>query len=160
MLVFSWDYPNNKRARWWVDGNFFTESRLGDPTGDLARGANDQIYFRTKKGTLAYFQWEKVGQDCDCTIIPVEPKQRPGISNINLQLFPNPTADILNINFTKACADCIVQYEVISIDGKKVMQGQFTENVHAVDVQDLPAGTYQLNVLSEKEKLSKAFTKQ
>ncbi len=160
LQVFSWDYPNNKRAHWWVDDIFFTEKRLGDPTGDLARGANNQIYFRTQDGTLAYFQWEKVSQECDCTIVPVEPKQAINFTDVSLQVFPNPTADILNITFVKACSDCATQYEVLSMDGKKVLQGQFSDDVFSIDVQSLAAGTYQLNILSEKEVFSKPFTKQ
>jgi len=71
----------------------------------------------------------------------------------SLRVFPNPTSDILNVNFTLSSSE-IVDLELINMDGRIVQTLQSIEchsgkNKLSVDVKDLITGAYNLIIKNQ-----------
>ena len=67
--------------------------------------------------------------------------------NFSVNIFPNPTAEIVNLNIEKFKG---VTYHLFTVEGKLLAEAQLTEQLTTVNVGDYPKGTYLLT-LSEKE---------
>ena len=72
----------------------------------------------------------------------------------NLEIFPNPVKDVLTINYDKA----ISQIDVYDLDGKLVKS--FTTVGSTVNVSDLSAGVYMLNMQTEEGLVVKKIVKE
>ena len=80
------------------------------------------------------------------------------LSEIRLEdilLFPNPSDDILNINFIQG------SYRIQIFDLKQVMLKEFSKTYsnQIIDVSDLSKGTYIINFINESSSLSSMFVK-
>ena len=65
----------------------------------------------------------------------------PGFKE-RLEVFPNPTTDVLNIRFTSPNART-ANYQIADLSGKIVQNGEIETNVeNTVDVKDLADGYY------------------
>ncbi len=64
-----------------------------------------------------------------------------GAENVTINMYPNPTTGILNIN-----AENVKEVAVIDVDGKVVM----TENANVVDMTNLSNGVYFVRVISNE----------
>ena len=73
----------------------------------------------------------------------------------DLELYPNPVTDILNIQ----SVDDVVNIKVYSITGTLMNEAQFTE-AGVMDVSRLKAGVYLLQVQTTEELLTRKFIKQ
>ncbi|HLW38930.1 MAG TPA: T9SS type A sorting domain-containing protein, partial [Brumimicrobium sp.] len=60
--------------------------------------------------------------------------------------YPNPTQDVLNISYVEA----IVQVEVYSISGQRVLSQEFDAKDVRIDMTGLSAGTYMVKIATEK----------
>lgn len=63
----------------------------------------------------------------------------------SIQLFPNPTADVLNFN-----SDEVASIEVIDAIGRVVLNGNAIKGQNRFDVNNLPSGIYTLRMFGEK----------
>lgn len=79
--------------------------------------------------------------------VPVS-TERPLVNSQRFAAFPNPTTDLLQLNWQDIT---VTEYTVIDVAGRQLQQGQgrWTERM-TVDVVDLPAGIYflQLNTIN------------
>ncbi|MGB1317350.1 MAG: T9SS type A sorting domain-containing protein, partial [Flavobacteriales bacterium] len=75
-----------------------------------------------------------------------------------LSFFPNPVLDVLNVDLSGT--EETVSFEIVSISGKVVYNQTHSSEQVRIDLNDLSAGMYILNVRSEKESLSKRIIKQ
>jgi hypothetical protein len=77
-----------------------------------------------------------------------------------VKLYPNPTLDaFLNIEFGQAR---FTQFEVWDMQGRQVLRGALdkSRSSHAIDINDLPVGSYVLKLFDEKgESVQKRFVK-
>lgn len=69
-------------------------------------------------------------------------------NNVDVQLYPNPTTDIIAIETSKT----IISGEIYSIDGIKMMSIELKQNT--IDVSELNAGKYFLNLNFSKNRNS------
>lgn len=72
----------------------------------------------------------------------------PGIAEVernSIQLYPNPTADVLNFN-----SDEVASFEVIDAVGRVILTGNSLKGQNRLDVTSLPSGTYTLRTVGEK----------
>jgi len=80
------------------------------------------------------------------------------LSNVNL--YPNPTTDVLNIEL-ELVKDADIEFMVIDMTGKSVFNRNMSRNEGSnkmsFDMNDLPAGIYMMNVISDKEMITKRF---
>lgn len=68
------------------------------------------------------------------------------VRNIQFELFPNPTSDIL---FVKSTGDRISQIRVIDLNGKIIRQlDDINSTTNQIDLNHLPTGTYLVQVVN------------
>lgn len=70
----------------------------------------------------------------------------------DIKIYPNPTSDILNFDSSEK----ITQIEVYDISGRKA---NVTIKANKADVRNLPAGSYMINIKTEKGSVTKQFIK-
>lgn len=92
--------------------------------------------------------WEKIN-DVICNSTSTEDIN----SNNELNVFPNPTSDILNIETYES----ITSVEVFSVDGKSVL---FSENKNQINIQYLNKGIYFARVIIDDEVFVVEFLKE
>lgn len=100
--------------------------RMGDdPTGNLVPFLLNELI------------WNYVNElNCSTSITDVS------LTSEHIQLYPNPTADILNVSIS---AELIGQgYKIINQLGKVVMEGKITKENFLIDVRDIENGMYNL----------------
>lgn len=87
----------------------------------------------------------------------VEKKEDPKEStteSFNINYYPNPTTDLLNIVLAKATESLIIR----SVNGKELLQrANLPEGMIELNVSDYAAGTYILQVVIEGEMTTKKF---
>ncbi|MFT4877656.1 MAG: putative ribosome quality control (RQC) complex YloA/Tae2 family protein, partial [bacterium] len=57
----------------------------------------------------------------------------------NIKIFPNPTSDFLSIKNDKKVE---MNYKIISIDGRTIIQGKSSKQNMQIDLRSLDAGMY------------------
>ena len=161
LQLFGWDFDQSKRRHYWVDNNFFTQDYLADAQAtSLAFGASGQVYYRTKDGSLGYFQWENTNKSCDCETLHANENAQFGLTDaVIVAIFPNPTVGQFKITLKNGCADCRTQFELISANGQRIESGSFEGTEHHLNVETHPAGIYQLNITTDAGHFSKRIIK-
>ncbi len=92
----------------------------------------------------------------DCALSTAEPIEESGL---NVTFFPNPTADRMNIQNNETSFD---RFSVIVFDmnGRVMGSRQFTGVNNTMDFGNLPAGTYNLQLIVGDNAYSKQIVKQ
>lgn len=62
--------------------------------------------------------------------------------------YPNPTTDFINIELQQKN----ISYQLIDLNGKLVLEGQFTNNINKIDLSKQPNGVYGLILVNPKDK--------
>ncbi|TVQ50122.1 MAG: T9SS C-terminal target domain-containing protein, partial [Saprospirales bacterium] len=68
---------------------------------------------------------------------------------IDISIYPNPVSDYLQLDLPSELLNNEVTIEVINIQGQTVQQFRFNGNAEKLNVSNLPAGTYLLNIISD-----------
>src|SRR5690606_11291386 len=69
---------------------------------------------------------------------------------VGIQLFPNPTTELLNLNFSQNIGQ--ISYTIIDINGKPVISNKLaTPSNNILNVANLATGIYTLQVITPKE---------
>lgn len=86
-----------------------------------------------------------------------------GVDEANVtqaQLFPNPAADLLSVTWSEGVSNTLT-YEVLSIDGRVVLNGSLSRAANSIAVANLNPGFYLLKVRNANGTIeSKPFIKQ
>lgn len=161
LQLFGWNNTRTQREHFWVDDNFFTQDYLADMSApSLSFGANGQLFYRTKEGTLGYFQWENSTKGCDCQTIHDGQNQNLDLSvTTSIEAFPNPTMGQLKMTINHFCSSCTYNYELVAANGQRISTGTFEGNEHTINFENQPAGVYQLNISSETDQFTKRIVK-
>ncbi len=78
----------------------------------------------------------------------------------SLVVFPNPARDVINLSFGKMLENTFIQYEIININGQKVIvSGTKGLNNSAIDIGNLPKGVYFLKIYMNDKTASRVFIK-
>jgi hypothetical protein len=108
--------------------------------------ATNQSFTASENGAYAVIVSDGACSDTsDCVTISTV-----GIANEifnHLKVSPNPTRDILSIESDYA----IASVKLIDLSGKVVYDHNFNSNEIQLSLESLPAGFYQLNILSENQ---------
>jgi uncharacterized surface protein with fasciclin (FAS1) repeats len=74
----------------------------------------------------------------------------------SISIYPNPTTDFIfvNRNSEETC-----QYRIVSADGRVVMNGSVAGKTAQLDVNVLPSGIYNIQLVSGSEAISSGFVK-
>ncbi len=78
------------------------------------------------------------------------------LENLNIQLFPNPAHQTLNI---KSNGLLSAPFHVVDMQGKVVMQG-VVQGSEILDITKLESGLYRINLYSQEETISLPFVKE
>jgi hypothetical protein len=141
-----------------TDGVNFTELALVNSTGNgrysfthNAPVANTKNYYRIRqtdangRSVVSDIRWVRFDGD------------------IIVELYPNPAADVLNINFGTALSAKPLVVEIYSATGKQVMRKQVNGGnaTTQLNIAALAAGSYQVRISSNGEvTMTKTFIKQ
>ena len=68
---------------------------------------------------------------------------------VDISIYPNPVSDYLQLDLPSELINQDVTVEVINIQGQTVQQFRFNGNAENLNVSNLPAGTYLLNIISD-----------
>jgi PKD repeat protein len=78
----------------------------------------------------------------------------------NAQLFPNPASNLLLVKWSEEVSNELT-YNVVSVDGRKVLNGSITRDVNSIEVTTLSPGFYLLQVRNSNGSMeTKPFVKQ
>ena len=72
----------------------------------------------------------------------------------NMEVYPNPAQDILNVNGIKGSK---ADLEIYDITGRKIIDRKVNRQNNRIDVSDLNQGTYVIRVHGESESYTKKF---
>lgn len=107
----------------------------------LTSSDNDPTY---GMNTPSFYAVDYVTYDNSATIVE---------NDSDFKLYPNPTSGYLFLDQTSSFNN----YQVFSLDGKIVRNGQLTTNM--LDLSSLPKGSYYISLIGNDTKVSKPFIK-
>jgi len=65
------------------------------------------------------------------------------LAKMGVEIFPNPASSLLHIKHNKP----IVRFELMSLDGRKVLERQMLNNgLESISLDELPSGIYLLKL--------------
>jgi hypothetical protein len=76
-------------------------------------------------------------------------------SDLRFNIYPNPVADILNLDFDTQLSS--PKIEILDINGRLIFSYELNPAKQQVDVSSLPAGTYICRVLAKEGEASRRF---
>lgn len=77
------------------------------------------------------------------------------LTDVEIDIFPNPTSDMLNIESTKA----MKQIMIFNPHGQILQDNKFNSNTQQLDIEDLSPGTYWLKLSTDEGHMYKKFVK-
>lgn len=119
------------------DGSTSTEE---NPTHEFTRNGFFSVTLNALNGSCATSTSQSI-------LIMVTDVERIGNSP-KLSIFPNPTANYLNIALEGQVSKSI-QLRLLSPNGALLQTTQFSGNQHTIDMHDLPQGLYLLQLIGE-----------
>ncbi|HHB79461.1 MAG TPA: T9SS type A sorting domain-containing protein [Saprospiraceae bacterium] len=161
LQLFGWNTERTQRQHFWVDDNFFTQKYLADiQAPSLAFGHGGQLFYRTRHGSLGYFNWEHSSKDCTCRTLHADKEENFNlISDMEIKVYPNPTTGRLLLTLNKGNQDDVYQYELVAANGQSVRKGSFEGKEYSFDFSNEPSGIYQLNIISGTNQYTKRLVK-
>lgn len=77
-------------------------------------------------------------------------------TGLNLQIYPNPTADDLNL-LLKSDNSGILQYHLHDLSGKTISHGLIADDLTKIDMQLYPKGVYLLRIIKKSGEPVQSF---
>jgi hypothetical protein len=118
-------------------------------------------------GSVAY----SVGQTCYTPITETSGSVNEGVQqayeiytvgiaetewNMSLCVFPNPTSDMLILEFNDSFNESL-SYQIFDLLGKQLTYGQIQTKQTQINVRDLAASTYFVNITNHENKTIQSF---
>jgi hypothetical protein len=75
------------------------------------------------------------------------------IETINLEVFPNPTADYIEINLDRNLVERDMELSVYSLEGKKLKSQILSRSSTVIELNSLESGVYLIEVLSSTKRM-------
>lgn len=81
----------------------------------------------------------------------------PGITENQLQIFPNPATTAINIT----CSDCAIgsTLEMYNLNGQKILETQLNQQNETIDIRDFENGVYLVKVIGDRSLSTKRLIK-
>jgi hypothetical protein len=135
------------------DGTLTSSSSVGNQwyfNGEPITGANGKSYKATTSG---YYRVKVFDQACSIDSDSIEVYLTPPVEN-GAWLYPNPTADLVNVKYRAKEDPSSVIVNVYNVLGVKIINGQLTREFRdiysgKVSTSHLPAGVYVVKVEAE-----------
>ena len=110
-------------------------------------GDNNQLYVATSNGNYAV-QVTQNGCTDTSACVSVTGVGITELGEVLYKVYPNPTNNIINIQFEKF--DETTSYEVTSISGQRVLDGRITKRITQLDLTNESKGIYLLKVINNE----------
>ena len=114
-------------------------------------------------GYRSYYRIVARNENGGATLSRVIEVVRPGHALQGARIYPNPTTDMLNLDFEPNAAE-VLQFEIINMVGKQLQEGTLEAQAgaqrHQLSVETLPAGMYSLILYQGAEVVRRKFIKQ
>lgn len=107
--------------------------------------------------TVCQYVYNSCGADTTCISVTINTVGLEELSANAIQLFPNPTKDVVNVSYT---GGVINELSVLTSDGKLVGTYAVKGNTVTIDVHTLPSGIYFVEVVAEGSNVVKRFVKE
>lgn len=130
-------------------GNETVTYLLSGATTGSGNGDANGMLFNVGITTVQYTVADTSGNVDTCSFV-VEVQSCVGINESslnNIEIFPNPTNGIIIVDFSSSVS--LVDYTLMSIDGKTVAQGKFSGTKLMLNLENEPQGIYFLKVENE-----------
>jgi hypothetical protein len=124
----------------------------------------DVMNLHLQDGTITSWNVSTIGYyDYNASLVNIEPILDE-VNNWNLQLFPNPTKDEIQLKYNLSKEEKI-QIALYDLTGKLILEKNLGtknvgENQDNLDLRQLPAGTYICRISGERNSISKQIIKQ
>ncbi|MCP4121498.1 MAG: T9SS type A sorting domain-containing protein, partial [Bacteroidetes bacterium] len=121
------------------------------------QGETGQSYTATVNGNYAVIITDaNCSETSDCISVMTIGVHEAVLSD--LSFYPNPVQNILNVDLSGLEEN--VSFDVVSLSGKVVYSQSYSNEKVRIDLSELGAGMYILNVRTDKESLTKPIIKQ
>ena len=145
--------------------NYPYVSSVIDINGDTVGQGGSLFYFGQIGGTTqtyplpslitdipSNFQANVVFINTDTTCVLSYPCVTTGVENQSeyfAELYPNPSSDRINIQLPNSAHP--INYHILTLDGKELLQGSNIANQSPIDVRQLPEGIYIIQILTSND---------
>ncbi len=122
-------------------------------------GYNDSLFFSLTSSDVGGFGMNTPSYFClDQVVISSQSASVAQVSLLELNVYPNPTTDYINLSIEDQLTDATIQ--IVSTNGQTVNQTNATiTNQTTIDVSNLPKGSYILNLISKGKVFKQQFIK-
>lgn len=136
--------------------NIYSQENINS-TGGKATGANGTVSYSVGQ-TVYNSSSSEQGTVSEGVQQPYEIFVTTGIEwstiNLELEVYPNPTADFLNLKFDQE--EYEYSYQLFNVDGKILKSKRINSKVTQIEMLDLEPSTYFLRII-EKDQIVKSF---
>ncbi len=138
---------NHPGTEYGIYGGLRSTLTVGDIAGD---GGYEMLVGNIKGGLELYKQK---------LYVPVQTKTVVGAGNVVVEVYPNPTAALLNIKWS-GITDAMVNISIINMEGQRLYMATepTADNKSAMDVNMLPAGIYVCILQADGKRYYNKFT--
>ncbi len=114
--------------------------------------ANDLNYY------YFFYNWEIKGDSCISERVPatvfVDPCNNIELYSNDFNIYPNPASDFITIELSKITRSSLIVY---SLDGRQIINLDFSSDKMTLDVSMLTSGTYLLQIINDNGISQKIF---
>jgi hypothetical protein len=111
-------------------------------------------WFGLSAGAQIIYRYDKAGnrkyRGTDLTVTNGRMEAKDSLANANLsfsiQVFPNPTSNVLNIAIQNYPADSVSAYKLVSMNGVSIVSKKISKGDNSEDLASYPTGLYILQV--------------
>ena len=100
--------------------------------------------------------WSQGSIQPDLGIVPVH---QANLTDVTIQLYPNPTADVLYCQITAPASVKDLQMDVFDTNGRVVLEKTIDNEEYVISLAHLSPGIYVLNTFASTKNYSSVFVK-
>lgn len=143
---------------WSIDGTNVNVSRAYAPLTGLIPAALNTLTLGATTNAGAFNNLIDGYSVRATTLANLSVGKEASINEVNLNIFPNPTTDVLNIEMKDGIIESVA---IIDITGKlvKTFNTNTNSNATSVNVKDLASGNYVINIATTEGVSTKKFIK-
>ncbi len=166
-VLLDWETVETDNQGFWVERMFENETTFTEITWVDSKGNGNNRYQLNDPNQyqgISYYRLRQIDFDGTVTYSPVRAVSGSKNTANNISLYPIPTKDVLNIDFTAWDNNNTIKIQIVDVQGRlvleKIVPTQQSKIIHLTEVEKLIVGTYFL-IASDKEGLNfvRKFTK-
>lgn len=138
--------------QWYHDSGILT-GETNDSLNYVEIGMNGEYWVEYTDGLGCTVESDRIENPIFITDVSIQ----ENTATFEVKLYPNPTTGLLNI----AVDESLDQINVVALDGRLIMTEQnLSPGINQLDLYDLPAGTYLIQIIKGDQVILKKMIKQ